>query len=359
MTARKIKKSWWCDFQVCHIRYRYRSPENSKMGAQAYEALLRRELAMHGTVQSIKAETKELVEMPTLTEFVPRWLSGYVMTNNRPKEIQQKQSVLSNHILPILGNQRLDAINAEQIEQYKAAKITDGLHPKTVNNHLIIIHRCLTTAKEWSLLKDVPRVKMLKMADPPFKYLSHDEVGRLLAVIPQGLWYAMTLIAVRTGLRYSELSALKWEDIDLVRGEITVRRTIVEGHEGSTKNNRIRHIPMTREVKEKLIKMGKGTEYIFSLNGKPVWYKTARLWLQKYCKFANVQIVGWHVLRHTFASHLVASGAPLVAVQKLMGHADIKMTLRYAHLGQEELRTTINLLEPQKEIEMATCPATA
>ena len=63
------------------------------------------------------------------------------------------------------------------------------------------------------------------------------------------------------------------------------------------------------------------------------------------CKKAGLRKISWHVLRHTFASHLVMGGVPLEAVQELMGHATIEMTLRYSHLSPEVGRGAVQLLD--------------
>jgi site-specific recombinase XerD len=63
------------------------------------------------------------------------------------------------------------------------------------------------------------------------------------------------------------------------------------------------------------------------------------------CKRASLRQIGWHVLRHSFASHLVMKGATLKAVQELLGHADIRMTMRYAHLSPSARREAVELLD--------------
>ena len=78
-------------------------------------------------------------------------------------------------------------------------------------------------------------------------------------------------------------------------------------------------------------------------------YEVGRLHLADYCKKAGIQVVAWHALRHTFASRLVSEGAPLKAVQDLMGHSTINMTMRYSHLNQSDLRKAVSLLERSEE----------
>jgi integrase len=347
MAARKIKKTWWVDFQAYRKRYRYRSPANTREGAQAFEARLRNELATFGEIRSLKPKAAERPPAPTLTDFVPRWMDGYVIPNNRPKEQGQKRATLNHHLLPVFGKLRLDQITPERIELYKGAKQKEGLHPKTINNQLVILHKLLVTAKEWSLIESVPHTKQLKAPDPPFRHLSKSDTEKLIVAIPDEPWRSMVVLAARTGMRYSELSGLQWEDVDLERGSITVRRSLVEGEMGNTKNNRIRHIPLTPDALAALQGLPHVPGHVFLFHKAPVLYKTARLKLEDYCRLAGVPRITWHDLRHTFASQLAASSAPILAVQKLMGHADIKMTMRYSHLEPDVLRDVVNLLGPR------------
>jgi site-specific recombinase XerD len=63
------------------------------------------------------------------------------------------------------------------------------------------------------------------------------------------------------------------------------------------------------------------------------------------CKRAGLRRIGWHVARHSFASHLAMRGAPIKAIQELLGHATIAMTMRYAHLSPEVARDAVSLLD--------------
>src|SRR5258705_5339429 len=72
--------------------------------------------------------------------------------------------------------------------------------------------------------------------------------------------------------------------------------------------------------------------------------------IRKACKRARIREITCHTLRHTFASHLVMAGASLKAIQELLGHSNIQMTMRYAHLTPSSLRQTVKLLEPDERM---------
>jgi site-specific recombinase XerD len=77
-----------------------------------------------------------------------------------------------------------------------------------------------------------------------------------------------------------------------------------------------------------------------------MWKKGQAKWpLWRACKKAGLRMIGWHVLRHTFASHLAMRGVPLKAVQELLGHATIEMTMRYAHLAPTVKREAVAQLD--------------
>src|ERR1700719_3551 len=90
MAVRVIRKSWWVDFRVDYVRYRKRSPENSKAGAQAYEAALRQKLARKDSTDTSKNEKR-----PTFQQFARKWFDDYVRPNNKYSEQLAKKYVLA------------------------------------------------------------------------------------------------------------------------------------------------------------------------------------------------------------------------------------------------------------------------
>ena len=104
---------------------------------------------------------------------------------------------------------------------------------------------------------------------------------------------------------------------------------------------------MTTALYEMLLKRKKATGFVFlDANGKHFDQHRLNRRLTNLCQKAGLRHIGWHTLRHTFASHLVMRGAPVPAVQKLLGHSAIEMTMRYAHLSPSTMRTAIDLLNP-------------
>ncbi len=347
MAVRKIDEHWYVDLRFRRQRVRRRSPVDTKGGAREYELLLRQELSASGNFDRLDPRKQKEAEekVPTFAAFAERWLRDYVDVNNKPSEQTAKRSALRNHLLPAFGGDRLASITSLRIEQFKATKLQAGLAPKSINNYLTILHKCLSTAVEWSELETAPRVRFLKAPPPSFRYLREDELAGLLNAAPEGVWHTMILMAIHTGLRFCELAALEWNDVDLDRAILCVRRAVVRGHVGSPKNNRIRYVGLTSAVLASLRALPRSGITVFLWNGERVTYNAAEWFLRKTCRVAGLHPFGWHVLRHTFASLLAGRGAGLQAIKDLLGHSTINMTLRYAHLAPDTLRSAISLLE--------------
>ena len=157
--------------------------------------------------------------------------------------MRSKKKIVRVHLKPAFGTTKLDAIGVEQIERYKAAKRKDGLSPKTINNHLTVLRKLLVVARDWGRVRMVPAIQWLRVAPPEFRFLSFEEAdGLLRGTDPE--WRAMIALGLKAGLRHGELLALRWSDVDLEVGRLSVRRNLCEGHIGTPKGGRGRDIPL-------------------------------------------------------------------------------------------------------------------
>lgn len=343
MAVRKLKGSWWIDFQYRGERVRRRSPVNTRDGAMAFEREVREVVLREGSLAAYDARATR-PKMPTFATFVARWLDEYVAINNKASERWNKATVVRAHLTPAFGTCRLDQITTANIEQYKQTKLGAGLSPKTINNHLVILRRCLATALEWDIEFKLPRFKPLRVPPQGFRFLSPSEIDRIVACAPSP-WNAMIAVAADTGVRFSELIAFDWSDVDLAARRITVRRGCVRGVFDSPKNNRIRHLRLTAEAVAALTELPTHEGLVFTHRGKVVHDETARRHLAEACRAAGIEPIGWHVLRHSFASELIRRGATVYSVKDLLGHQSVEVTMRYAHLAQDSLDDSVLLLE--------------
>lgn len=346
MPARKIEGWWYADFYAGKKRYRERSPQNTAPAARAYEQFLRGEIASKGSLNHLDPKKQpEAKRVPAFAEYADDWLASYVRIKNRSSERQGKESILRRHLKPYFGESALTAIARRDIDGYKAKKLDEGLSAKTINNHLTILRKCLWTARQDALLTSLPMIEWLEEDPPAFDYLVPQESIQLLREQSEPFWTEIARLAVRTGLRRGELMALDWSCVDLEHKRLTVNQSIVRGVLELPKNGRIRHLPLTDDVVAILSRREQKRGVVFPRPDGGMLSQTAmRHGLQSLCRRAGLRSIGWHVLRHTFASQLVMEGVPLLTVSRLMGHSSTKMTERYAHLAPSHLAETVPVL---------------
>ena len=260
---------------------------------------------------------------------------------------------------------RLSNLSQFAIERWRSARLKAGIKPATVNRDFAGLRAALTKAVEWRALKTHPMsaVKMSKIdTTGHVRYLSEDEEARLLEALAGrddlrraerdqandwrrargydefplfGIYtdhlHPMVRLALHTGCRRGELFDLQWRDIDLVTARLTVRAE-------AAKSGRSRVVPMNAEAMKTLRAWKPArvepVDYVFPAEdgGRMQDIKTAFLKVVRQAGFKDFR---FHDLRHSFASNLVAAGVDLNTVRELLGHADLKMTIRYAHLAPE------------------------
>lgn len=296
-------------------------------------------LATDGTSQGAPED------IPLFKDFASRFMETYARTNNKPSEIENKESILRVRLRPIFGDLLIKDINAAHIEVYKAKKLKQGLARKSINNHLTVLRRVLAIAVEWGIIAHVPAIRWLELPPAEFDFLTFSEARLLIAAADEEC-RAMITIALRTGLRLGELLALRWIDVDLDAGRIIVRRAVARGIVGTPKNGRSREVPLSDEAAAALREHPRRGELVFCSPDGSMLSRGATKWpLRRALKRAGLRSIGWHRMRHTFASHLVMRGAPLKSVQELLGHSTIEMTMRYSHLSPDARRDAVRLLD--------------
>ncbi len=295
----------------------------------------------------------------TVREFSKIFIETSLI-QNKPSTVDAKNAALTFHLLPLIGDLPLDQVTYAVIEDLKLAlaskKITRvaadkldtarKLSPKTINNCLIVLRRMLRVARKRGLIAQVPEFEMLKAPPPDFDFLDFEEADRLVAAA-EGQLRTMILVALRTGMRHGELLALRWQDVDLVAGRITVRRNVVRGIVGTPKSGKPREIPLGEDVLGalKAHRHLRGPLVFCDAGGDMLTDSEQKHPLAHACRRAGLRSVGWHTLRHSFASHLAMRGVALKVIQELLGHASILMTMRYAHLAPQISRDAVRLLD--------------
>jgi integrase len=350
---------------------------NTKAGCE--EALRRKLRELIDGVKPSPAQPP--ISAVTVRSFKDSYLE-HSANNNKPSTHETKDGQFDRHILPELGDAPLREIDFARLEDFKSAlrkqrKVYLGdrwvtvrpLKAKSVNNVMSIVHDMLRIASKRGLVDSIPDVEWLKVDEQDFDFLTFAEADALYdAALHEGAWAAMVAVGLRCGLRQGELLGLQWSDVDLDNARLRVKRTVYRGKVGSPKGGRWREINLGDDVLG-VLKAHKHNrcEWVFcSRESKRLTAGQCRKPLERIWKRAGLRRIGWHVLRHTFASHLAMRGAPLRYIQELLGHTTIQMTERYAHLMPGATRDVVKLLDtglgtvraPKKPIIFKSAKAT-
>jgi len=258
----------------------------------------------------------------SLEEFGNRYME-YAKTNKRSwLRDQQMLAHLKEFFRP---ERQLANITPPDIEGYKLHRCKQ-VSGATVNRELALLKRMFNLAIDWDLhLSSNPlrKVKFFQEVNTVFRILSSEEEPRLLANASP-IIQDVVVFGLNTGMRIGEVFSLRWQNVDLERGLITVF---------APKTQKSRVIPINSEARRILEfwTRGRKSEYVFynPETGKPFVDLSAGLELA--CKKAEITGVSWHTLRHTFASRLLERGADIVTVKELLGHSTINVTMRYTH----------------------------
>jgi integrase len=301
-------------------------------------------------------------DIPTLTAFAETFLAAAGI-NNKPSSIENKESVLRRHILPRIGHLRVSDIDFAVIQDLTLAlqkapnlvckRKPRKTHPNTVNKVLGCLKHVLRLAKRRHLIEEVPEITKLAAPEAKFDFLTFEEADRLVAAA-RGEWRTMVLVALHTGLRRGELMALGKDAVDLIHRRVHVRRNYHRGRLGTPKSGLSREVPLSETATRALAahQHTRSDDLVFcDAEGRPLTEGRMRRALRAICKRAELRPIGWHVLRHSFASHLVMRGVALAIVQKLMGHSSIVVTQRYAHLAPQVVRDAVLIFDRPNHVE--------
>jgi integrase len=305
--------------------------------------------------------------VPTLAEFEERFLSEYAEANRqKPSSIEAKKSILKNHLVPMLGQLKLDEIGTAQVQQLKS-KLADR-KPKTVNNVLNTLSVMLRIATKWGVIERMPcHVELLKAASSEMEFYDFAGHGRLVEAAAEldPRIHLLVLLGCDAGLRCGEIVALEWADIDFKRNAIIVSRSEWRGKVTIPKGGRSRRVPMTRLLAQVLQKLRhlRGARVLWREDGvEKLERPLLRKWLTRAQRKAGLRDNGGlHIMRHTFCSHLAMQGVPINAIKELAGHQDIKTTMRYMHLSPAAKESAVQSLDNRdaalKKEQAASNPA--
>ncbi len=277
-----------------------------------------------------------------IKKFTKEYLE-YSASNKAKETFRRDRIILNSIFLPRVQVNKLSKITPQMLEKYKAKRL-ESVKKITVNRDLITIKAMLNKAVEWGYLDKSPaeRIKLFRIrSDPRPRFLNKEEIEKLLHSCTKGL-FPFVYTALNTGMRKSELIHLRWQDIDLDNREITV----CSRQDWQSKSGKSRTIGINDNLFRFLKKYKhQKSEYVFCTKDGNLLVNNLNRRFRNAAKRAGLTGVCIHTLRHTFASRLIMRGVPLVTVSKLLGHAEIKTTMIYAHLSPQHLNEAVNQLD--------------
>ena len=288
-----------------------------------------------------------------LQDYLTRWLEDSVKDTVRRSTFAQYQSVVNCHIIPALGRLQLKAVTPAHARSLYREKLESGLSPRTVQYVHVTLHKALKQAVMDGLL---PRnvadaVKAPQVHKKEVKPMSRAEVVALFSAASGDRLEALYVVAVHTGLRRGELLGLKWADVDLDTGTLSVQRSLDKDgtfNPPKRKSSR-RTVKLTAQAAESLkahrsrqneerLRLGslwEDRDLVFPnqvgkpMNADNLYHRGFKPLLQK----AGLSGFTFHSLRHTCATLLVAKNVNPKIISEMLGHATISQTMdTYSHV---------------------------
>ena len=269
--------------------------------------------------------------------------------------------ILENHVLPEFGDN--DSLHEHEVQAFVLKKIERGLSVKSVKDIHIVLKMVMKfgVKKEWMTHYEWDIKFPANNQPKELEVLSVANHRKILDYVQHNFTF-MSLgiyISLSTGLRIGEICALKWSDINVADGTITVQRTIeriyvVEGEKKHTQLvintpktvNSCREIPMSKELLAMVKPMKKvvnGDFYVLTNEDKPTEPRTYRNYYNKLMEKLNIPKLKYHGLRHSFATRCIEAGCDYKTVSVLLGHSNISTTLNlYVHPNMDQKKRCIN-----------------
>ena len=348
-SLKKRNKSWLLSYMYEGVRYNRSIPiEDAKTEKKARQFL-------DEFCADVRKSNFKSTSSYTFEEVADLWLKQVVSPNYSPLCLNCYIKNLNNHILPVFANRKIGSINSLEINEFiKDLKLKKTNYANRENHKLSngtiekiyhIFHTVIQYAYENDIIEKNPcdkvKLNLKKQNDSTIHYYTVDEYNHLLEELQkEDINKRVAIeIAIKTGLRRSEIFGLKWTDIDFATSMLSVNKTRQKSqskmYEMATKTySSIRTISIPDSLCDLLKEYHKthNKEYILEdldYDNLTAWF---RYWQEKH----YLPRIKFHDLRHTHATLLLSQGVDIKTIQKRLGHSDISTTLNvYAHSVQE------------------------
>ena len=268
--------------------------------------------------------------------------------------------ILENHLLPAFGEN--DSLPEQSVQSFVLEKIECGLSVKSIKHILIVLKMVMKfgVKNEWMNYYEWDIKYPTNSANKELEVLSVSNHWKILDHIQSHFTFTGLgiYISLSTGLRIGEICALKWNDINITEGTITVSRTIeriymIEGEKKHTElvisspktKNSCREIPMSKEllaIVKPLKKIVNDNFYVLTNDEHPTEPRTYRNYYNGLMEKLGIPRLKYHGLRHSFATRCIEAGCDNKTESVLLGHSNISTTLNlYVHPNMEQKKRCI------------------
>ena len=336
MAIFKRGQTWWVDFASPNgQRIRRSTRTQDKKQAKEYHDKLKVDLW----------RIEKLGERPDRSwqEAAVRWISQSEHKADRHKDISKIR-----YLDQFLGHKMLKEIDRDLLTLIAETKKHES-SPSTANRYMALIRAVLRASRDkWEWLDRIPSVPMYKEPTKRVRWITRTQAQALIDELPIHL-ADLAIFTLATGLRQSNVSYLRWDQVDL-------ERTFAWIHPDQSKSGRAISVPLNEDAMNVLRRRADGTsEYVFTYRDKPVARTSTKAWYAALQR-AGIEDFRWHDLRHTWASWHVQNGTTLQELMELGGWATFEMVLRYAHLAGEHLTEAAKRIDNQNLIVSRDVP---
>ena len=354
---------------------RYTAGRDPDTGKAIYKNVLGK------TQAEVKAKLKQAIEEAkgldaakvgryTVGQWMEVWFEHYAKVKVRPSSHQTYRGYIDNHIKPNIGKIQLEKLTSLDLQKFykkllgkgrvdriESRKQSNGLSAKTVQNIHQIISSAMKLAQEQKLIASNPTegCALPRLEHREMQTLPVEQLQSFLREAKDSGVFELYYLELVTGLRRGELLGLKWEDVDLERGDLRVRRQIArisgEVVEAPLKTkNAYRTLPLAEDTVDILEAQRKKTgdsPWVFpSPTGGPISPDSVLHMLHRVLKRAGLPRVRFHDLRHTFATLALQNGVDVKTMSGMLGHFSAGFTLdTYAHVTTASQRQVAKTME--------------